>query len=315
VPPTPVAAGWAGPRSTQHDQLPATASAELGAEWVAGIVQHAVQTMFRVDPRITPAVGEPGCGFEGAFGQQVDAQRAGPGVPAPTPRPAPYPSLGRVHRIGAERRLQATPHLLDLRCRQSAAHRPDRCAIPGWDRRAAVRRARWPGPGRDPEAARRPGRCRAAAARAARAHRPGRAGRARWPPRRPAAAPLGRPGSAAATWCVSRRRRSRRGAGGSVAPHDGPVPRSLSPVLVVHGLLVTPSRRAMSRHDQPCAGVVHLELLQDLHQLTHRHDRCQPCLRIAARRRVHEPPALLDVHAHAVKINIDLPRSSNLFDF
>ena len=54
-------------------QLPAAAAAELGAERVAGIAQHAVEQMFWPDPRISPAVSESGCDLEGAFGQYVDA--------------------------------------------------------------------------------------------------------------------------------------------------------------------------------------------------------------------------------------------------
>jgi hypothetical protein len=70
--------------------------------------------MLGPDPSSTAAVRELGGELHGPFGQQVPAQRAGPGMPAPPSRPAAHPPLRGMNRVRAERRLQPVLDPADL---------------------------------------------------------------------------------------------------------------------------------------------------------------------------------------------------------
>ena len=52
-------------------QLPAAAAAQLGAERIEGVLEHAIEDTIRADPGVAAAGGEPGGELEGAFGHKV----------------------------------------------------------------------------------------------------------------------------------------------------------------------------------------------------------------------------------------------------
>jgi hypothetical protein len=89
-------------------------AAEVCAERVAGILQHAVEQVLWPDTDVTAAGSEPGGDLQGAFGQEVDTQRVGAGVPAAPPASAADPPLGRLKRSRAKACFQARPYLLDV---------------------------------------------------------------------------------------------------------------------------------------------------------------------------------------------------------
>src|SRR6266536_604987 len=95
---------------TESGQLSAAAAAQLCTERVTGILQYAVEQMLWPDPGVTAAGSKPGGNLEGAFGQEVDAQLVGTGLPAAPP--APDPPLGSFQRGRPEACLQALPYLL-----------------------------------------------------------------------------------------------------------------------------------------------------------------------------------------------------------
>ena len=126
-----------GPAGDQAEsgQLLAAAAAQLCAERVAGILQHPVEQVLWPDTGVAAAGSEPVGELQGAFGQQVDAQRVGAGVAAAPPAPAPDPPLGCLQRSRAEGCLQALPYLLGV-----DAQRPQRNSRAGARSRRGSRR-------------------------------------------------------------------------------------------------------------------------------------------------------------------------------
>ena len=70
--------------------------------------------MIRPDPGLTTLIGEARRELEGAFGQQVHAQRTRPSMaPSPPGAPTHAPFRG-LHRHGTEGVFQAFAHRLDV---------------------------------------------------------------------------------------------------------------------------------------------------------------------------------------------------------
>jgi len=76
--------------------------------------RYAEEQVLRPDTGIPPLLGEAGRDLERAPGEQVDAERAGPGMPGPPPRAASYPSLRGLQRMRTEAGRKAPLYLLHI---------------------------------------------------------------------------------------------------------------------------------------------------------------------------------------------------------
>lgn len=78
---------------TEGVELFAAAAAELGADRVAGVLQHTVEQVLWSYPGVAATRGEPGGEFQRAFGQEVDTQRSGARAATPPAGPPPDASF------------------------------------------------------------------------------------------------------------------------------------------------------------------------------------------------------------------------------
>jgi hypothetical protein len=105
-------------------QLSTASPAQLGAKRVERVPEYPVGQVVRPDCRLATVGGEPGGDLEGAFGQNVDAQRPRSRVATPPAGPSPHASFGRLQRVRAERHLKSPPYLLNVHT--ELPQRPDR---------------------------------------------------------------------------------------------------------------------------------------------------------------------------------------------
>src|SRR5882757_9862137 len=85
---------------TERGELFAAAAAQLGAQRVAGVLQHTVEQVQWSYPRVAATRRELGGECQRTFGQQMHTQRIRAWVATPPARPAPDASFGGVQRIG-----------------------------------------------------------------------------------------------------------------------------------------------------------------------------------------------------------------------
>ena len=95
-------------------QRVAAAPAQLGAEWVVGVAEYAEEKVLRRDVGVAVVGGVIGGEVQGPFGEQVDAQGAGPWMATAPPWSTTDAPLGGVHRVAAERGLQPATHLVEV---------------------------------------------------------------------------------------------------------------------------------------------------------------------------------------------------------